>query len=374
MTNAKRASKRISTGSLFAPASPSHAAKPVQAKQNTVWNPFSNLTDVQVVQELSRNKKATSADEERRIQAARKSAMQAALALKMEIDSAIREAKEAERMERECIEAEHQRIEEAAQKIVDQREATFRAREQARQNRLTNATHDPFAPVLLRGGGSGRSAAGGANPFAAASAARKKLRRKSSVMDLPFPLPQQEDELAAYDSDEDVHAAHVALAELAREVRITFAPVLYSKDDYDPNDVVEQYARLLRGKMARLENGDADDSKTEDDLFANLRPAESADDEDEVSKIETGMRRLEHQLRLLPDLRERAMDECEEDEGQTAAVEVGGCCRGCAAFVGVPLSWTTFAVAVGSLTQSNVVFPVPRSALRRFAKSTAKSC
>lgn len=191
-------------------------------------------------------------------------------------------------------------------------------------------------------------------------------------MDLPFPLPQQEDELAAYDSDEDVHAAHVALAELAREVRITFAPVLYSKDDYDPNDVVEQYARLLRGKMARLEDGDAGDGKTEGDLFANLRPAESADEEDELSKIETGMRRLEHQLRLLPDLRERAMDECEDDEGQTAAVEVGGR----VVVLWVLLSWTTLCpfLPMALFSTSNIVLSVPRSASRRFVKGTAKSC
>lgn len=285
---------------------------------------------MQVVQEIARTKRVTSADEERRIQIARKAAMQAALALKMEMDSAKAEAEAAERAERERIAAEHHRIEEAQRMIEEQREAAFRAREEARQNRLRNTSADPFAPVQLRRGGSGTSGGppGAANPFAAASSAQRKARRRSAVPDLPFPLPQQEDELAAYDSDEDVHAVHMALATLASEIRATFAPVLYSKDDYDPNDVVEQYARLLRGLTATAADratATGNRKSADEDLFASLRAGGVSEGDDEVSRIETGMRRLERQLRLLPELRERALDECDEDDSQAAAVEVCVC-------------------------------------------------
>ena len=59
VADANRASKRISTGSLFDPEAPAARSPFKPAKANAAWNPFSNLTDVQVVQELSKNKKAT---------------------------------------------------------------------------------------------------------------------------------------------------------------------------------------------------------------------------------------------------------------------------------------------------------------------------
>ena len=217
--------------------------------------------------------------------------------------------------EQAAIEAEQRALEEAAEAEEQQREDAFLKREAARLARQGAASvNDPFAPDFLKRGG------GKPNPFAAVSGGTAP----DSMVDgqgptlgsLPFAFPMLEDEVPAYDDDSDILDANGALAELAKQIRQAFSPLLpQCADRFDAHSVVERYARLMRPEK------DADD---EDDLFAGFSPSKGAG-EGEAAELHSSMHRLEQQLRLLPELRVKALNECTDDPDLLQGVEVGNC-------------------------------------------------
>jgi hypothetical protein len=216
--------------------------------------------------------------------------------------------------------AELRAIEEAAEAEEEQREDTFRKREAARLARQqAGNVHDPFAPDFLKKGG------GKPNPFAAVSGGDKQdsdLEVSGPTLgSLPFAFPMLEDEVPAYDDDADILDANGALAELAKQIRQAFSPLLpLCADRFDAHSVVERYAKLMR-----LEK-DAD----EEDLFAGFSPTKEATDESKgvATELHASMHRLEQQLRLLPELRVKALNECTGDADLLQSVEVSiSCCQ-----------------------------------------------
>lgn len=231
-----------------------------------------------------------SVDERERLAAVRKKALEASEALekvqKEELEHQERQKQLQLARQLALIEAEELK-----------REETFRKREEAREVRKAgNAPTDPFAPDFLL---------------------RKTQKTSTGTItteqdEFEFSLPPQALELALPDEDPDIQEANQLLASLATEIRRVFAPAFYQKL-FKRQEVVNKYYDLLQQK-------DVQKSSTSLDLF---KTKQSAPNEiDESTKIHNGMRTLEEQLRLLPELHLRALNECADDQERREAVEV----------------------------------------------------
>eukprot|EP00055_Hartaetosiga_balthica_P011850 m.55448 g.55448 ORF g.55448 m.55448 type:complete len:1814 (-) comp7754_c3_seq1:283-5724(-) len=350
---------------------PLDEAPSITATPSQGWNPFANLSEMEAVVEAGKNMKMTK-EEQLRVSRMRERALQASLLFETEIEKDKEVQRREEEREKQRIkqleELERQR-EEAKRREADNIEQAFQRREEAKLARKN--VFDPFDPSnkgQRPPSSSSRSSSNTPSHRASTSTVIQPAELFNNFEDfksnhgVPFSLPPQQDEEAAYDEDEDIFDMNKLLAELATTIRLKFAPILYSGFQHKMRDPVERYHQLSKiGTKAakeshKEENIDASESFLQSDEEAPLSPrstrtpttplksssqninffdmdkfrsedAEQNTDAERAVKIralEAGMDRLEEQLRLLPVVIDRAIQQCGSNRDQIAAVKHRG--------------------------------------------------